>query len=71
VAGKYRGVFTEDMFDEGQELDNSYSQTKFESERIVRDEATVPWRVYRPGIVVGDSQTARWIRSMARTTSSS
>jgi NAD(P)-dependent dehydrogenase (short-subunit alcohol dehydrogenase family) len=59
VAGKYRGVFTEDMFDEGQELDNSYSRTKFESERIVRDEATVPWRVYRPGIVVGHSQTGQ------------
>jgi NAD(P)-dependent dehydrogenase (short-subunit alcohol dehydrogenase family) len=59
VAGKYRGIFTEDMFDEGQEIDNSYSATKFESERIVRGEATVPWRVYRPGIVVGHSQTGQ------------
>jgi thioester reductase-like protein len=57
VAGKYRGVFTEDMFEEGQELDNSYSQTKFESEKIVREESKVPWRVYRPGIVVGHSET--------------
>jgi NAD(P)-dependent dehydrogenase (short-subunit alcohol dehydrogenase family) len=57
VAGKYRGVFTEDMFDEGQEMDNSYSRTKFESERIVRAELEVPWRVYRPGIVVGHSRT--------------
>jgi thioester reductase-like protein len=57
VAGKYRGVFTEDMFDEGQEIDNPYSRTKFESEKIVREETKVPWRVYRPGIVVGHSQT--------------
>jgi thioester reductase-like protein len=57
VAGKYRGIFTEDMFDEGQEIDNSYSETKFESERLVRDHLAVPWRVYRPGIVVGHSET--------------
>jgi NAD(P)-dependent dehydrogenase (short-subunit alcohol dehydrogenase family) len=57
VAGKYRGLFTEDMFDEGQELDNSYSATKYESEKLVRENSTVPWRVYRPGIVVGHSET--------------
>ena len=34
-----------------------YHRTKFESERIVREGATVPWRVYRPAIVVGDSRT--------------
>ena len=45
------------MFDEGQELADPYSRTKFESEKIVREEANVPWRVYRPGIVVGHSQT--------------
>jgi thioester reductase-like protein len=57
VSGRYRGVFREDMFDEGQKLADPYSQTKFESERIVRERAQVPWRVYRPGIVVGHSQT--------------
>ncbi len=57
VAGTYRGVFEEDMFDEGQRLPSPYHRTKFESERIVRDQPYVPWRVYRPGIVVGDSQT--------------
>ena len=57
VAGKYRGLFREDMFDEGQKLADPYSQTKFESEKLVRDRAQVPWRVYRPGIVVGHSQT--------------
>ena len=57
VAGKYRGLFTEDMFEEDQTIDNPYSATKFESEKLVREELEVPWRVYRPGIVVGHSQT--------------
>ena len=54
---RVRGPFTEDMFDEGQPLPSPYHRTKFEAERIVRDEATVPWRVYRPAIVVGHSRT--------------
>ena len=57
VAGTYRGVFEEDMFDEGQRLPSPYHRTKFESERIVREQPYVPWRVYRPGVVVGDSRT--------------
>ena len=57
VAGEYHGVFTEEMFDEGQRLPSPYHRTKFESERIVREQPYVPWRVYRPGIVVGDSRT--------------
>ncbi len=57
VAGQYKGVFEEDMFEEGQRLPSPYHRTKFESERIVREQPYVPWRVYRPGIVVGDSQT--------------
>ncbi|HYM45337.1 MAG TPA: SDR family oxidoreductase [Solirubrobacteraceae bacterium] len=57
VAGTYRGTFEEDMFDEGQRLPSPYHRTKFESERIVREQPYVPWRVYRPGIVVGDSKT--------------
>ncbi len=57
VAGSYRGTFTEEMFDEGQPLEHPYHRTKFEAERIVREEASVPWRVYRPAVVVGHSQT--------------
>ena len=57
VSGRYRGLFREDMFDEGQKLADPYSQTKFESEKLVRDELTVPWRIYRPAIVVGHSET--------------
>ena len=45
------------MFDEGQQLPSPYHRTKFEAERIVREQPFVPWRVYRPAIVVGDSRT--------------
>jgi NAD(P)-dependent dehydrogenase (short-subunit alcohol dehydrogenase family) len=58
AAGLYRGTFTEDMFDEAQDVDNNpYYQTKHESEAVVRRECSIPWRVYRPGAVVGHSQT--------------
>ena len=57
VAGTYRGTFNEDMFDERQKLPSPYHRTKFEAERIVREQPYVPWRAYRPGIVVGDSRT--------------
>jgi short-subunit dehydrogenase len=57
VAGKFKGLFREDMFDEGQKLPHAYHRSKFESEKVVREEAEVPLRVYRPGIVVGHSQT--------------
>jgi short-subunit dehydrogenase/thioester reductase-like protein len=57
VAGMHKGLFREDMFDEGQKLDSPYHRTKFESEKIARDQTRVPWRVYRPAIVVGNSET--------------
>ncbi|WAL66656.1 SDR family oxidoreductase [Amycolatopsis cynarae] len=57
VAGDHEGVFTEDMFDVGQRLPTPYHRTKFEAERLVRRQHEVPWRVYRPAIVVGHSQT--------------
>ena len=57
AAGLYEGVFREDMFDEAEGLDHPYFQTKHESEKIVRQDCKVPWTVYRPAMVVGDSQT--------------
>ncbi|MGZ8634445.1 MAG: SDR family oxidoreductase, partial [Solirubrobacteraceae bacterium] len=57
VSGLHKGLFREDMFDEGQKLPSSYHQTKFDSELIAREEATVPWRIYRPAVVIGHSQT--------------
>ncbi|MTD54242.1 SDR family oxidoreductase [Amycolatopsis pithecellobii] len=57
VAGDHEGVFTEDMFDAGQRLPTAYHRTKFEAERLVREQHDVAWRVYRPAIVVGHSET--------------
>src|SRR6188472_2818852 len=58
AAGLYKGTWREDMFDEAEDLDtHPYFRTKHESERVVREEYSRPWRVYRPGIVVGDSET--------------
>ncbi|XVS65699.1 SDR family oxidoreductase [Actinosynnema sp. CA-299493] len=56
VAGDHRGAFTEDDFDLGQHLPSPYHATKHAAEKIVREQGT-PWRVYRPGAVVGDSRT--------------
>src|SRR3954464_2846358 len=57
VAGQFKGLFREDMFDEGQKLPHAYHRSKFESEKLVREELEVALRVYRPGIVIGHSQT--------------
>jgi NAD(P)-dependent dehydrogenase (short-subunit alcohol dehydrogenase family) len=58
AAGLFKGVWREDMFEEAEDLDNNpYFRTKHDSEGIVRTELSRPWRVYRPGIVVGDSET--------------
>jgi NAD(P)-dependent dehydrogenase (short-subunit alcohol dehydrogenase family) len=57
AAGLYEGTFREDMFDEAEELDHPYFQTKHESEGVVRKECKRPFRIYRPGFVVGHSKT--------------
>ncbi len=58
AAGLYPGEFSEDMFDEATVgFDNPYYRTKHDSEGIVRKEARIPFRIYRPGVVVGDSVT--------------
>ncbi|NMO01012.1 SDR family oxidoreductase [Gordonia sp. TBRC 11910] len=57
VAGDYAGVFTEDDFDKGQGFPSPYHRTKFESEKSIRDQSGLSWRVYRPSVVVGDSRT--------------
>ncbi|MGB7452107.1 MAG: SDR family oxidoreductase [Lysobacterales bacterium] len=57
AAGLYAGIFREDMFEEAQGLDNPYFRTKHDSESVVRRECKMPWRIYRPGIVVGHSET--------------
>ncbi|MGI8946370.1 MAG: SDR family oxidoreductase [Thermoleophilaceae bacterium] len=57
IAGDYRGVFQEDMFDEGQKLPHHYHRTKHEAERLVRRDVDARTLVFRPGIVAGHSET--------------
>ena len=57
AAGMYTGVFREDMFDEAENLDDPYFRTKHDAEALVRKEYPRAWRVYRPGLVIGDSRT--------------
>ncbi len=57
AAGLYEGTFREDMFEQARHIEHPYFASKHESEKVVRQECRVPWRIYRPGIVVGDSQT--------------
>ncbi len=47
VAGAFHGTFTEEMFDVGQKLPSPYHRTKFEAERIVREQ-TVPALAHLP-----------------------
>ncbi len=57
VAGLYPGTFREDMFDEAEDLDHPYFRTKHDAEKVVREECKRPYRIYRPGVVVGHSKT--------------
>ena len=59
VSGRYEGEFTEDALEVGQEFRNHYEETKYEAELLVRKAMAdgIPATIYRPGIVVGDSQT--------------
>lgn len=57
AAGMYPGVFREDMFEEAEELDHPYFKTKHDSEGVVRHTCQIPYRIYRPGMVLGHSKT--------------
>src|SRR5919201_3071041 len=49
---------TRHMVELAENLDtHAYFRTKHDSEGVVRTECKRPWRVYRPGIVVGHSET--------------
>lgn len=57
VAGEFPGTFTEQMFEEAVALEHPYFRTKHAAEALVRGQRKMPWRVYRPGMVVGHSET--------------
>ena len=57
AAGLFKGVFREDMFEEATGLEHPYFRTKHDSEGLVRKQCSIPWRVYRPSMVLGHSKT--------------
>ena len=59
VSGRYVGIFSEDDLEKGQTFNNYYEETKHLAELAVREAMSdgLPATVYRPSIVVGDSQT--------------
>jgi len=60
VCGNREGKILEDELDSGQEFGNTYEQTKFESEKYVQGLTNeLPITVFRPSIIVGDSETGR------------
>jgi thioester reductase-like protein len=56
VAGTHVGRFAESDLDVGQEFRNTYEQTKFEAEQLVRASG-LPYTILRPSIVVGDRRS--------------
>lgn len=60
VSGNREGRIFEDELDCGQEFSNTYEQTKFESEKLVRGlMKKLPITIFRPSIIVGDSETGK------------
>ncbi len=63
VAGTHRGMFGEADLERGQGFHNSYEQSKWEAERLVRSHGDhLPVQVMRPSIVVGD-ELSGWTAS--------
>ena len=57
VAGTHQGSFCEGDLDRGQRFNNSYEQSKFEAEQLVRSRRELPYTILRPSIVVGDRRS--------------
>src|SRR5260370_4131989 len=49
AGGKWKGKFTEEMFDAGQALDHPYYKTKYEAERLLPN-PTPPFPIYPPAL---------------------
>jgi thioester reductase-like protein len=59
VSGRHEGVFNEDDLDVDQKFNNFYEETKYLAEVAVQQAMRegLPATVYRPAVVVGDSET--------------
>jgi thioester reductase-like protein len=57
VSGTHAGSFGEHELDVGQQFRNTYEQSKFEAEQLVRAQRGLPTTILRPSIVVGDRRS--------------
>lgn len=61
VSGDRRGVVMEEELDRNQRFRTEFERTKFKAEKIVcRAAADIPTSIYRPSLIVGDSQTGEF-----------
>lgn len=56
VAGRNKGIIYEDKMPVRNGFKNSYEESKYDAEIIIRNSDT-PWTIFRPSIVVGNSKT--------------
>lgn len=59
AAGLYRGCFDETMFSQAEQLTHPYFLSHHLCEKVVRQQSDLAFRIYRPGFIVGDSQTGQ------------
>lgn len=57
VSGRYEGRFREEDLEVRQSFNNFYESTKYLAEVEVRKRRGLPVTIYRPSVVVGDSQS--------------
>ena len=58
VCGDWDGEFREDQLEEGQSFHNYYEESKYMGERVLREEPTPQYTVYRPSIILERKPTA-------------
>ncbi len=56
VAGKHKGEIGEDEISSSHGFWSNYEESKYEAEKAVR-ESELPYSIFRPGMVVGNSET--------------
>lgn len=61
VAGNRLGVIKETELACGQGFFNTYEQSKYESEMMLRAQTELPVTIYRPSIIAGDSRTGQTV----------
>jgi thioester reductase-like protein len=57
VCGRRTGTIREDDLEHDQGFHNDYERSKYEAERLLRDQGDVRVTIYRPSVIVGDSRT--------------